>query len=471
MPNKYSHALVLSNYEAQGLTDFDSLRPTEPIFTKSSKPVKSARSTTSAPQSCSNANDRPDTDGIRLEDSPYPLPQRTVPLQLQHHRIKASIGTQTDINQQIPSEISTPESKSRSANARVEYELYQPPSPPLRAVPALTPKIERQKREEYRTVSPESISAHGVTSSAAETREIAKDDPEWLQSRRLRRRLTNDTAIWDPRPAAPSTTPQTVQQPVLSPYKSWPQRPPTPPLTPKTRNSWESFTLEIHFDDLPPLLPNPSAPPLTNCELRRSTPSLTSSDSDPLPTSLHLTASPSSTRPKTSSGHSNRPPYGSARRPSFNPTNVTIAASPEPQRPNDRCFLDSSTMSDKSSSLDLDADLDPLPPDLTNDPEFSFLTWQSADKSPAIFHLQQEECAPSRASSIDSAAPPPISTGRSANRPIPAYLNEEPMPAKLAKSPKKAKTSFSFLGVGRPNTPKAIPHSATTPGEAPASVS
>ncbi|KAL9632772.1 MAG: hypothetical protein Q9164_005111 [Protoblastenia rupestris] len=482
MPNKYSHALVLSNYEANGLTDFDPSSPARRIpsvrstpFSRSARATKAAlqpRGNKPSPTNLSLSAPRTDTTRIRLQDSPSPPPSR--PLRLQHLRIKNSIDTQLPLPQQMPPQHPIPEQKTRPTYAAPE-KIYPPRSPPRTARQHAPPTTDNQKRAEQPIVSPKPASRHQRAPSV-ETLEIAVDDSEWLPSTRLQRRHTNDTAIWDPRPAETSPTPQVLRQPVVSARKLAPQHPPTPPLTPKARYSWESFSLETDLDEPPPPLPLPTVPPLPNRHPHRPSPGITPSELNPQTTSQQI-PSPSSSRPKTSAGHPNRPPSIAARRSSLNPTNSTKLTSLGSLHSDVFSSFSSPATSIREPSLDFDTDLEPLPPDLANDPEFSSLPWSNPDTRPAIFRLQQQERAPlSRSSSFDSAAPPPISISRDPERRVPAFLNENlpaTKPPKLTKKfPSPSSSTFSFLGrSSRPKTPKGIPYTNTATGKTPAAVS
>ena len=495
MPNKYSHALVLSNYEARGLTDFNHSRATRrpPPSATPAKSTNSVTSTRSAPQSCGRNNDflflpttalshpPPPSDRLRLQDPPSrSLPQISYP---QRSRIAEPTYTQTSTLPRMSPHQPNSDQKRRYAHARDDHDLYQPRSPP-RVIKNSDANAGSDARKHERKSSPSPSLRRGAKSSA-ETLEIFIDDPpQGCQPGGLRRRLTNDTAIWNPQPDTLSPTPQPSHQPVVSPQKLPFQNTPTPPHTPKLRKSWESFSLDTDLDEIPPSLPQARAPPLPNLIPQLSPPASTSSGSNPFQSTLRLASSSSSSsffsssscssslRPNTSSGHTPRPLPISVRRSSLNATNADKPdSSLASHRTNDSSSLDPGAMSGRRPSFDLDSDLEPLPPDLANDPEFSDLPWDNVSIDPAMFRLQIDEHTPSRASSFDSAAPPPISTGRGSDRPIPAFLSENPLPTKSPpKFSKKNKSALSFLGVGRSSTPKAIPYIVTAPGKPPASV-
>ena len=482
MPNKYSHAIVLSNYEAYGLTEFDrGPSSTRPRSVKSATSANSARSTKSAPQPRGHREPLPahpslplhSTDRIRLEDTP--IPPRPNTSHVPQHRIHEPVDTHIPSRQQMSPQQPTLEQRRRFAYPSLDYDLYEPRSSPRPTGQDGPPIRKKQESAKQRIPSPIHTSGHRVTPSA-ETLEIAIDDPEWLQATRMRRRrLTNDTAIWDPQPAPPSSKPQVAQSARPMPHLV-PQHPMTPPLTPKTKNSWESFSLETQLDNIP--LATSLAPPIPDRSPCRSPTQATSKDPDAAISALCLNPTPPPSRPKTSSGPP-RPLSISARRSSLNATRSGRPASVSSHRSEGSFTLSSANSPiffERPPSLDLDSDLEPLPPDLINDPEFCDLPWDACEIPPNILRLQREGRALSMASSFDSAAPPPISTGRSPNHRIPAFLNERPAQTKPSvkskeSNPKKVKSSFSFLGVGRPSTPKAVLYSTTTPGKPPIPVS
>ena len=110
---------------------------------------------------------------------------------------------------------------------------------------------------------------------------------------------------------------------------------------------------------------------------------------------------------------------------------------------------------------DDDADLDSLPSEM----DFDSMPWTDLNADPTILRNgDRRESTSSRASSFDSAAPPPIR--RAPNYPM---LTQKPIP----KPPKKTKRSLSALLFSRaptPPSPKAILYSETMPGPPPVSV-
>ncbi|KAL9100402.1 MAG: hypothetical protein Q9163_004224 [Psora crenata] len=480
MPNKYSHAIVLSNYEAQGITDFNrscvvttGLPSAKTAKTSSSPSIKSTASHSSSSIVFHHTNfSSPafSSDRIHLGDAPDPSLARAP--YLRHHRIHESIDTR----EILPMQHSLAQ-EWESAYDTAHQGPCQPPPSSL-AEPDAISRSERQKHAGHPTASPRPMTRH-VLIPSIETLDIAIDDSESLKSGSLRRRLTSDTAIWDPQPTTPSSPHKAAQ---LSVLKLLSQQPPTPPLTPKTRNSSESFSLATHLDELspsppppPPPLPLPNTQSLPNRIPHLSPPSSRVEDSDSPPRTLGLSLLPASSRPQTSAGLPDLIRCISTRRSSLNATSSVKSAFLPSPRPDTYYSQDPPATPDRRSSFEFETDLEPLPPDLGIDLESISMPWDERPRGVETFHpLTAERPSSSRASSFDSAAPPPISRGRNLPQGVttaPRNPGPPPPSSKSNKLSKKTKSSFSFFGTGSSSTPKAIPYSNTKPGKAPISVS
>ena len=378
----------------------------------------------------------------------------------------------------------------------------------------LDPGSNRQDElfEPARTSSLQSSNVpRAVTSSGKEGAINEPDIFPLAQTRR--RRLTNETAIWDPKP---SSRPQSAQasQPFIDRKPLAIQQPPTPPLTPKGRNSWDDFSLDSEMDELASLVEKSRIQAIPLHDSHQTPPQSISSGSkanlseysSPSVASSRLPSSVSD-RPSSFSSPRHGPQTSSAASPPS--THQSSFSSPPRSRPSARrsqtadsvSLLSLSTLSPFDASanhLDLDTDLEPLPPDLCNDPEFAYLPWENP--SPAhpqplpVSRLLRHHSTSSRASSFDSVAPPPIRMNphnikpKEGKRADESYMSsteylqqqqQEQQQSQQSQPPsephlKKAKpsTTFSFLHAVRAgiNPSKTIPYDSTKRGRPPVSV-
>ena len=467
MPNKYSHALVLSSYERRGLTDFTDFerqRTTKSPSVRSTTlndPVQSAKPTPRPiPKPLIPS---PPRDRLRLRDSRDLLITNSQPPP--RHISEYSLSKCEPPPQAAPQQSKAARRRTSIRKSVDYYDLYTPDSltesscEDAQSTP--TQVVSSQKESRLDVVSVQSIA------SSTETSEISLDDPEWFQSmQRRRRRLTNDTAIWDPQPSSRPPSAQATQH-VVDRKDLTRQHPLTPPLTPKARDSWESFSLDTHLDELPPPLPFQHPPRVVPRHFDMTPPDSVSSDSRLLPLTRSLSTT-SASHSQVSSGRHKPSSSIPNRRSSLSSLQRPTPASLGHKEPDLLTFDNLSDISGPDS-LDLDSDLEPLPPDLCNDPDFAAMPWTDYPEVPAISRLIRRNSCSSRASSFDSAAPPPISLGdrKKPNRRLPAILNE-----KEPKQLKKPRSSFSFLSaIGRAtSTPKSIPYNSTSQGKAPVPV-
>ena len=311
------------------------------------------------------------------------------------------------------------------------------------------------------------------------------------QSRRDRRSKLPDTFTPHHR-----TLPPTGQENVsIETHGIPPERPPSPPATPDSGKSFSLATQAAESQKTKPSSPNPQRSASRSLSQQRPTSRSANSSVVELP--------PEPTRPKTSSAvddptisrkiaglHS--PTFSiSTRNSSLNATRSapSVAFSNFSDTMTSPRRLPSSQSNEKAFFDD--ADLTPLPSEI----DFAVLPYENPNVGPAIFRPNQlglesptspRDEAPtvrptviratqlgipasyeppdlSRASSFDSAAPPPIGLNRN-----PSHATAKTQQPKTPK--KEGKTSLlSFL---RPSpSPKAVLYSEASQGKPPASVS
>ena len=513
MPNKYSHAFVLSNYESHGVFHYDRPRSSKPspstshTSTKSQKPKASS----SRPQYTSTPIGAPDR--VRLNTSPSPEPEpksRPPPL----HRRSSSAETQiyapiTSITPSPTRNHNDPDAlehgrqhpeDARSSSIDSAYIQNAGPLPksqvskPLRGsepynLPTDAPK---QIGEATKSLESERYASQESPSSQylIERGERPSTKSKIPKPQRLVMPSPNPNGWYSSAanfggskyaPSASEITPRAAthqlkgsQQPLhdtygkvpLSARAFAPERPPSPPDTP---DSGRSFSLSAPGETPDPTSSQPlphsrsaERGPSERARMRHST--TTSKSIDRVGTS----------RPKTS------PVQISPARSTFSMTtqksSSTLFKNPvDDDKVSSMCIEPISSKTplpafpDEPTFPDDDTDLESLPSNL----DFDAMPWCDHNIGPAIFRhgeLNAQRHAPSspvltRASSFDSAAPPPISL----NRQMPPILTEMPPPA-IPKTPKKAKTSVAAFSFFR-SAPKAILYSQTTPGTPPVPVS
>ena len=272
-----------------------------------------------------------------------------------------------------------------------------------------------------------------------------------------------------------------------------PKRPPSPPATPDLS---KSFSLAPQIEETKTARP---APPIPQRSARRSPPRQGSTNSSvvhlpsepPRPRTSSAVDRPSNLR-KTSASHS--PTFSiSPRRSSINatmsPRSVSFSDFSETIKSPGRVSL---SQSGDGQYFD-DADLESLPPEI----DFNVLPYENPNAGPAVFRATQlglenpisPRCedpnagpgsfhapqlgpeepvshdgpASSRASSFDSAAPPPIGLNRRIS-----HATAEPYQPKMPKKDSRM-SILSFLRSS--SAPKAVLYSEATQGQPPVSVS
>lgn len=558
MPNKYSHAFVLNNYEAHGLIDYkrpltaESIAPSRPL-TKSStnpKPYNTGCSTSSKHSSGSKPPER-----LRL-GSPTRSKPEPVPYIL--HRKSSSVETQI----YAPLSLCTPSSKRDSTNT-VDLDIGQEAqdegliheqslgedrrysfaastnwpkrssSPPPRNYP---PRIIAEQNRKHTTQKQQHHAPHTTTSNAKPGRphssagttarhdHVSQHHPRadpatpvhiTKQSQAYKEGQQSNATLIRPCSSAGATgrhdhysqhhlradptTPVNVpkqsqahnkgQQPLNIPNQRYlsfssdaqknafaPYGPPSPPATPESPRSFMSFSLG-NSNQKPDNTRMP--PPIPERDARRTSPK---SSAPHLPTASLPTSQPERQRPKTSSA--TKSPTSSTF-PVFTRTSSLVATTLPPSD------LNMSAQSSKKSTMYeigfghrpstsatisepfsvADEDLESLPETFDS----SVLPWTDDDMSPAIFRDGElNSRRPSyarppstRATSFDSASPPPISL----NRRMPDLLREAPPSISMTpRTPKKNQSSMASLMFFR-SGPKAILYSETRPATPPIPVS
>ncbi|KAG8527927.1 uncharacterized protein KY384_006843 [Bacidia gigantensis] len=397
MSNKYSYAVTLSHYEQQGFADF----------------TNCGRSRTS--KACTMTAQRA-TKATKTKTSPIHMPNRPAPQErLRLHQPQDSWGPETSLI--CCSEVSAVPPPNGSKKDVTEpwrtesledddfYNLYPPSYPPLPTHDheVRIPRTRKKKDVLVNTFEvpeegPSSLLSHQPTSTSKPLGPRA-DNVKSSSMHGHKRRLTSETVIWDPR--SPSRTSDEAirvdtaakQQSRMSPL------PMTPPLTPKAVPTVDDFSLELYLAELPQ--PRPF-------QLLHAGPTPPSSDS-------------ASSNTASSAGQSHetqlrRPEISTEQAPIIPKRSSSLTRKQSKHNPLESQH--SSTIvvgvlpncSDEDS-LDLDADLEPLPLDLANDPDFA--PWLENLVLPDIPRFQRSNnTLSSCASSFDSAAPPPIAITR-----------------------------------------------------------
>ena len=501
MPNKYSHSFVLSNYEKQGLTiynDFehpqhrprdasgrsDAPRSRPSSFKPTSHPA--AQSRTSTPPPLPHGR-------LRLRDSqdlqPLPTPKTTYrPRRLSNDTVDLEPRASVKLSsKQFPPQKRSPYGR----DSFDDYNLYEQAPPPRSWQQEADLGLHRLRvtdevDEELDSGLIFGTQKKGAVATLRSEQEITRP-PEHIPSEVARpnhvRRLTSDTAIWNPEsPAAlspsPEPEPETSSRPaeaenVFTKSTFTAQIPPTPPRTPKSTMStasWEDFSLEPNLDELAGPLPSIEVPP--GYRIVRHTydtpPASMSGSSNPSKSATQLPPTdtcppvPPLDRPKqlhtydtppdSMSGNSDPSKSATRLRPLGSwpseplpnrqeqplPASVhpSICYSPDPSLANDDTLQDfdqGSSMDCPEDFVDFDADLEPLPTSFSPGWESTVCPWDYPE-SPKLSRILRHERGmsgvsriSSRAStsSFDSAAPPPIRlTNRDGNpRKLPAILD------------------------------------------------
>jgi len=282
MANKYSHALVLSQYERRGLIDFDQLHYSQPPAFEPSRP--STRSEKSIAQSSIPVHGslRPNLKGRVRIGSPSPPPSKAAAPPLR--RRGSSIETQIYAPTRSPSPQHRQEfQQSSSIEARDSFVQPRTSSrPPMvhngdHYAPPRTPSRPSNVHHDGQSATADIFDLYNSPSPTSQT--------DWSHSsavKALRR------ASWAPRPSTPNGTSPGGRSGLLrSPRKffpdeghlppprlhphgnAWleaqvyaPRHPPSPPATPESDESFSLITQGERCEEqpqLPPPFPEPSS--------------------------------------------------------------------------------------------------------------------------------------------------------------------------------------------------------------------
>lgn len=553
MPNKYSHALVLSHYERRGLIGFDQPHYSQPPPLKAFR--SSPRSVRPIVQSSrpTHVSSPPNSTGRIRIASPSPPPTRASPPPTRAsppslRRRSSSIETQIFAPARSPSPILRHELEGSQVEARDFYVQPRTPSRPSTAdsadhfVQPRPPSRPSTAHDEDQSATADIFDLYNTSSPISQN--------GWSNSsavKAIRR------ASWASRPSSssgfrPGSRAGVSRSPIndiqdhgqLQSFQpnshgsTWiedqvlaPRRPPSPPATPESDRSFSIGTKNEHPEQGKSLPP----PPLPDRSPRRTPPRASSTHpSAELPplkiqtestgikvfSTVHSPTFSISTRKSsfdafaTSPTSSNRlqhqpesrgprarsavrsPTFSmTTRKSSFDNSNSSSHGQPWSEharrRPSTSVHSPHPSINTRTSSLnattsqpnfsrvnpmpekifvdDDDADLESLPSTL----DFNVLPWAEQTAGSTVFRGNPPVTSPpatrplslisTRASSFDSAAPPPIRL-RGSIIPRPA---EKPLP----KTPKQRLSSMLFSRLG----PKAVPYSETAPGQPPVPVS
>ena len=254
MPSKYSHALVLSHYESQGLIEPDG-RLTKKADSRSSiisvrsTPIRSThrpnradtaqspRSSPTSPQPFSSPRVRlgTSTPYTRIEVSPPPLHRRTSSVQTQIFAPPSPPPTR-DHQTHIRFSESRPHTPKHQTS--VETQIYDPQSP-------------RSSR------SPTSMTDWSRSSEVKARRRAAQVSSPNTTRFGSRNVLLKDSGSKSPeKPQTPPLIHASQENASSEAQAFHPSRPPSPPATP---DSGKSFGLETHLDRMDKKLPHPTA--------------------------------------------------------------------------------------------------------------------------------------------------------------------------------------------------------------------
>ena len=260
MPNKYSHAHVLLNYEAQGLTRFNGSREPRP---KPQYPTSSERrpaSDKSPSQLPCLSTGRPSnsTERMRLRPSTPPaISSHESYGPPQHHR--------TDTDFTVVTQIYCPENEAPSSE-RIEddrqhgqYQERSLSSPCQLSTqqPALQ-STRREGRDEQRSNS----MGKNINRSRDSTTDLMHVELDDDNARRrpccrplcnVQRQIPKENATFSPGDSISNVPPVHDRQVLIQVPGSF-RHPPSPPLTPERR---ESFSLDVLLEDIPASIAEP----------------------------------------------------------------------------------------------------------------------------------------------------------------------------------------------------------------------
>ncbi|KAL6714866.1 hypothetical protein ACLMJK_007126 [Lecanora helva] len=520
MPNKYSHAFVVQNYDSYGITNYDRSRPSKPpssprsptVATESSKPI------TVPSRSYDNQLAPKNSERLRLASSP-PEPDLASEPRSSAPRHSRSSSVETQIYAPVSGPI--PHTARNGNNQVIAANHRQIPTQPQRTLPKEpgsplafrtsyvqaehspheTPrkfsKPDAKDAEppecEWRIVEspqPSPRHPHQANSPSMSTppqipsKNVARTfKPEPSPTSTIERGRRRDVAPNLPKISTaswkPSKTRNNLESPAQTPYSSMPHSaglfaPECPPSPPDTPASGRSFSLSTGMGE-----PDPMPPPahiaeriamhsLPEVSPRRSS-TTTSKSSDhgaPLSSSTFDQWKPFP-RMTTSTATQTSP----ERAPCSTPSHSRTTSMGSRRFENGKSGSESTHNSSDAPSMlfaEDDSDLESLPSTI----DFNVMPWCDHNAGPAIFREGQlnspdpdyASTVMTRESSFDSAAPPPIAL----DRPLPRSFAEIAPPA-ASRPPKKGIPSVASLSPFR-SGPKAILYSQTVPGTPPTPV-
>lgn len=530
IPNKYSHANVLSQFESQGLNDFYRLTSRSHSSSKRSSTIAHSSSThLSRPHPQPSKSPQENDPYVITDDRPrnprnnraasctkpsYPrlyLEQATTDLRAYDQEHSLMPPNHISHEKKIPSTRSERTARSPQKSARAGRRR------------AVGPNAKPYRRDNG--VTPSTNLSIGNTRPAQ--RDINQDVSTSRPYTPRTRSLSNETAIYDqqnPVPEKPRELKSTQHGVNLHGYSL--RRPPSPPLTPEQS---DDFSLDVDSDVLS--LPSPPVPqlrpPIPDRSSRRSVHSASSTAlsaaSDSRSNLNEKTKSKSASqvyRPQDETIFPHRPSLSATISSSSERTRSNVSYPTSPQRvistPVRRPSLSATTSPPKADSTivsspstssiktlghqetpdehtNFDLDLEPLPTELYSDLDYETLPREDRTTNADMFsepsydlydlYAPMSGALSSRPASFDSVAPPPI--GRM--REPPTVLKEIPRPRTdrfiPAKDPPRAievespvikkfkKRSMSSLLNWRSPTPKGHPYSQMKSGKEPIPVS
>ena len=425
MSNQHSYALVLSQRQKSGQTEFHDRRRAKPRCKISKQAQLAADSLNTCLQLPTAA---PPQARVRVHHDSEK--ERTITARARYELGEGPVV----IDEDDPPEEKRPTSSRANIYDGSDYQdIDRPVTPPpwLKEQNRSPPPREYTHDDDHgpaRSLSSEDSDLYALESPGSKQNDKEKVDAR-PQPRRTYSTDTEDTAIWAPEASRRRSSSHGRE--VLDTANTGPLQPLTPPLTPRLRKSWETFSLDdverstedarSSFDSFSledEVQPSSSAFPINPRDLVATPPKSLSNNSK------HSLKSHSSTLASTSQQQASpgRPPLPE-RESSLNaPTSPPKHQRWSSYASDDMLQGHVSTSVGLSSrwsldSLDLDADLSPLPPDLSTDPEFAdAFPWLDEpslpDASPAPRHSEDDIPDTATILSFDSAAPPPISMGK-----------------------------------------------------------
>lgn len=491
MPNKHSHAFVLSYYEAHGLTKFDGPRVPRP----QSEYQSQSHSLSVRPPS-------PSPRRLRLySPSPPPHPSIKPDAPPQHHRTVTNATVVTEIYAlecQSTSKDTTQRDRRLSRTSNKCGCADQNTSPKPARSCGTRCQAEREEGNPLKDVS------HRIRVSADDPPHVELEgrDGRGLHSVRplskFQRTRSNETVIFWPETS--STQPATADRRSLmdAPGPSFLQGPPSPPWTPVNRRS---FSFDPLLDFVPPLPTGRNVEPHSAASPERS-----SRHDSPISSSTLLSTEPSTVSQPSS--YTTRPKTASSAIPKCSSRSLSISARTSSLQASDFSLFDSSKSQASSSSSKIgkhieeenpaqEIEFEPeplffteleslpkfcaefgepdLPSELPLDLDYNILPWGDSNHGNTVpFALRHpfSPSIPTRESSFDSVAPPPIRLSR-LNGQIPDQSDPKgPMPNRSRPAPSRAAPKSrplkarklarkSISSIFRSQNPISVPYQST----------